>query len=87
MNVPASWVGVSVLSNEKPVSFPPAASQLLLLIHMIAAPLLVGLGVHPDGDMNLVGSGAGDRKPAPGTQLNQYTPIGTLPVLFSVMLY
>jgi hypothetical protein len=87
MNFPASWAGVSVLSNEKPVSFPPAASQLLLVIHMIAAPLLVGVGVHPGGDMNLVESGAGDRKPFPGTQLNQNTPIGTTPVLFSVMLY
>jgi hypothetical protein len=86
VNVPASWAGVWLLSNEKPGSFPPPASQLLLVIHRIAkGPLLVTASVHPEGDMMLVGFG--DRKPAPGTQLNQNTPTGLVPVLFSVMLY
>ena len=51
----------------------------------VPAPWLVSCSVQPEGDMTLVG--CADRKPAPGTQLNQYTPIGPAPVLSRVMLY
>jgi hypothetical protein len=75
--------GVSVLSKLNPLSVPPGARRLVVVVHRTALPEFVTVSVHPVGEITLVG--VADRNPAPGTHPNQKVPIVVVPVLSKVI--
>ncbi len=78
-------MGVSVLSNSKPLRDWPAVRRLVVVVQRMAAPALVTVSVQPAGLITAVG--AAERKPAPGTQANQKVPMVVVPMLLRVKSY